>query len=115
LRRRTTSQFTLKRAEMQMSTLDSYQYNNDTTILYIWAWKRWRWSLWKCLQKNNKKEDKRYLNWCSIFDWQKARNNAKPPDTAKLLWKAILSVLNPTLGCFYQISRKERLPVEPLY
>jgi len=27
-----------KRAEMQISTLDSYQYSNNTTILFIWAW-----------------------------------------------------------------------------
>jgi len=40
-----TSQFTLKRAEMQMSTLDSYQYGNNTTILCIWAWERCRPSL----------------------------------------------------------------------
>jgi len=24
------------------------------------------------------------------FPWKKARNNARPPDTAKLRWKAIL-------------------------
>jgi len=27
----------MKRAEMQMSTLDFYQYNNNTTILCFWA------------------------------------------------------------------------------
>jgi len=32
-----TSQFTLKRVEMQMSTVDPYQYNNNKTILCIWA------------------------------------------------------------------------------
>jgi len=32
-----TSQFTLKLAEMQMSTLVSYQYSNNTTVLCIWA------------------------------------------------------------------------------
>jgi len=49
-----------------------------------------------------KKEWKKtVLNWCSIFHWQKARNNARPPDTAKLRWKPILSALDPTFGCFY--------------
>jgi len=46
-----TSQFTLKQTEMQMSTLDSYQYSNNTTILYIGAWERCRPSVWKRLQK----------------------------------------------------------------
>jgi len=32
---------------------------------------------------------------------KKARINARPPDTAKLRWKARLSVLDPTFGCFY--------------
>jgi len=36
-------------------------------------------------------------------------------DTAKLWWKARLSVLDPTFGCFYQISRKQRLLVETLH
>ena len=48
LRRGITSQFTLKRAEKQMSTADSYEYSNNTTILCIWAWERCRPSLWKC-------------------------------------------------------------------
>jgi len=37
VRRDITSQFTLKRVEMQMSSLDSYQYSNNTTMLCIWA------------------------------------------------------------------------------
>jgi len=57
LRRGITSQFTLKREEMQMSTLDSYQYNNNTTVLCIWAWERCRPSVWKRLQKNEKEEN----------------------------------------------------------
>jgi len=48
-----------------------------------------------------RKRKERLLNWCSIFRWQKARNNARPPDTAKLRWKEVLSVLDPTFGCFY--------------
>jgi len=36
---------TLKRAEMQIVSLDSYQYSNNTTILCIWAWERCRPSL----------------------------------------------------------------------
>jgi len=32
---------------------------------------------------------------------EKARNNARPLDTAKLQWKARLSVLDPTFGYFY--------------
>jgi len=68
---------------MQMSTVDFYQYSNNTTILCIWAWERCRPSVWKRLQKKNEKE-KTALNWCTIFHWQKARNNARPPDTTKL-------------------------------
>jgi len=47
MRRGITSQFTLKRAEMQMSTLDSYQHSNNATILCIWVWERCKPSLWK--------------------------------------------------------------------
>jgi len=72
--------------------------SNNTTILCIWAWERFRPSLWKWLQKRMKKK---VLNWCSIFHWQKARNNARPPETAKIWWKAILSALHPTFRCFY--------------
>jgi len=39
-----------------MSTFDSYQYSNHTTILCIWAWDRCRSSVWKWLQKKNGKE-----------------------------------------------------------
>jgi len=39
-----------------MSTLDSYQHNNNTTILCIWAWERCRPSVWKWLQKRLKKK-----------------------------------------------------------
>jgi len=67
-------------------------------ILCIWAWERFRPSAWKWLQKKNEKEKN---GWCSIFHWQKARNNASPPDTAKLRWKARLSVLDPTFDCLY--------------
>ena len=56
-----TSQFTLKWAEMQMSTLDSYQYSNSTTILWTWVWEWCRPSLWKWLRKRMKKKKKRYL------------------------------------------------------
>jgi len=41
---------------MPMSTLNSYQYSNNKTILCIWVWKRCRPSLWKRLQKKNEKE-----------------------------------------------------------
>jgi len=41
-------------------TLDSCQYSNNTTILCIWAWERFRPSVWKRLQKKwNRKH--RYL------------------------------------------------------
>jgi len=40
-----------------MSTLHSYQYNNNTTVLCIWAWERCRPSVWKRLQKNEKEEN----------------------------------------------------------
>ena len=42
MRRGISSEFTLKMAEMQMSTVDSYQYSNNTTILCIWARERFR-------------------------------------------------------------------------
>jgi len=51
--------------------------------------------------KKRMKKKKAVLNWCSIFHWQKACTNARPPDTAKLRWKARLSVLDSTFGCFY--------------
>jgi len=41
---------------MQMSTLESYQYSNNTTMLCIWARERCRLSVWKRLQKKNHKE-----------------------------------------------------------
>jgi len=56
--------------ERQMSTLDSYQYSNNTTILCIWAWERCMWYLWKWLHKRMKKK-KWVLNWCSIFPEKK--------------------------------------------
>jgi len=33
-----------------MSTLDSYQYSDTTTILCIWTWDRFRPFVWKRLQ-----------------------------------------------------------------
>jgi len=43
-----------------------------------------------CMKAVIEKEWKRKkLNWCSVFHWQKACNNARPPDTAKLWWKTI--------------------------
>jgi len=47
---------------MQIFTLDSYQYSNNTTILCIWAWGRCRPSVWKRLRKKNEKK-KRYLKY----------------------------------------------------
>jgi len=41
---------------MQMSTLDSCQCSNNMTILCIWAWERFRSSVWKRLQKKNEKK-----------------------------------------------------------
>jgi len=60
-------------------------------------------------------KNKKTVLLCSIVHWQKARNNEKSPGTAKLRWKARLPVLDPTVGCFYQVSRKQRLLVETLY
>ena len=34
-----------------------------------------------------------FLTWCSTFHWQKAPNNARPPDTWELRWKALLPFL----------------------
>ena len=61
-----------------------------------------------CMKAFTAKEWKRkntVFNWCSIFHSQKARNNTRAPDTAKLRWKAIFSVLDPTIGSFCKISR----------
>ena len=60
LRRGITSQFTLKRAKLQMSTLDSHQYNNNTTILCIWAWDAGR--LYEIGYRKRMKKKK----WCLI-------------------------------------------------
>jgi len=90
---------------MQISTPDSYQYSNNTTKLCICAWERFKSSVWKRLQKKWKR-NKRHLTDVQIST---DKNLARPPDTAKLRWKAILSVLDPTFGCFYWISRKQRL------
>jgi len=69
----------------------------------------------KAVTKKEWKRKKRYPAWCSLSTDKKARNNGRTPDTAKLRWKARLSVLDTTFGCFYQISRKQRLLVETLY
>ena len=88
LRRSITSQFTLKRAEMQMSTLDSYQYSNNTTIWHIWTWHAGILNESGYKKRMKKKNSGSLLSWCFIFHWQKA-------------------VLDPTSGCFYKISRKQ--------
>ena len=66
-----------------------------------WVRERCRLSVWKWSQKKNEK-GRTVITWCSILRWQKAHNNARPPDTAELRWKAILSALYlcPTFGCF---------------
>jgi len=46
---------------MQMSTLDSYQYSSNTTIFCIWAWERFRTSVWKRLQKKWKSKNGTWL------------------------------------------------------
>jgi len=58
---------------------------------------------------------KRHLIDVQFFTDKKAHNNARLPDTAKTQWKAILLVLDPTFGCFYKISQKQRLLGETLY
>jgi len=42
---------------MQMPTIESYQYSNNTTMLCIWVWETCRPSLWKWLQKRMKKKN----------------------------------------------------------
>jgi len=75
---------------MQISTLDSYQYSKNRTILYIWAWDEYRSSVWKRLQKKNGKEKNGSLLDVQLFTGKKL---ARLLDTAKLRWKAILSLL----------------------
>jgi len=94
-------------SEIQMSTLDPYM----STVA---AWQcnasgrekdaACKQSLWKWLQKRNEK-DKRY-----IIDVQFSTDKklATGQDRHR---KAIFSVLDPTFGCFYYISRKQRLIV----
>jgi len=74
---------------------------NNTTILCIWAGR-----LYESGHRKRMKKKKVVFNWSSTFHWQTARNNARPLEIAKLRWKAILSVLDPTFGCCYKISRK---------
>ena len=58
------------------------------------------WPLDICLQEKNKKKEHYVLTCCSTFHWQKARNNARPPNPAELRWKAILSVLDAPFSCY---------------
>jgi len=77
----------------------AHEYSNNTIMLCIWAWERCRTSAWMWLQKRMKKKS-RARKWYSVFHWQKPRNNARLPDTAKLRLKAMLSVLDPTFVFF---------------
>jgi len=63
-----------------MSTLESYQYSNNTTILCTWAWERCKPSLWKWLQKKSEKEKKWYL----VFNFPLTRSSQQRK-TAKRL------------------------------
>jgi len=52
----------------------------------------------------------------AIFHWQKPRNNARPPDTEELRWKAILSVLDAIVWLLpARLSLKQGLLVQALY
>ena len=84
LRRSITSQFTLKREEMLMSTLDSYQHTNNTTILCIWVWERCRPSVWNRLPKRLKKK-KRYL-----IDVQISTDKSSQQHKTARHWKATM-------------------------
>jgi len=55
----------------------------------------------KVVTKKEWKRKKTVLSWYSLYQWQKARNNARPPENAKLRWKAILSVLDPAFSRFH--------------
>jgi len=68
---------------MQMSTLDSYQYSNNTTMLCIWR-ERDVGRLHESGYTKRMKKKKTVFNQCSIFHLQKARSNARRPETAKI-------------------------------
>ena len=53
-----------------------------------------------CLKEKNEMKEQYVLTCCSTFHWQKARNNARPPDPAELRWKAILSALDAPFSCY---------------
>jgi len=53
---------------MQMSTLDSYQHSNNTTILCIWLGVREMQAVcMKAVTENEWKRNGTYCNWCSMF------------------------------------------------
>jgi len=49
--------------------------------------------------------------WCSISTDKKLATTQDHQILQKHRWKGRLSVLDPTFGCFYQISRKQILLV----
>jgi len=63
---------------MQMSTLDSYQYSNNTTILCIRAWERFRPSVWKWLQKMNERTDIQFFADKELATTQDLRHYKSP-------------------------------------
>ena len=63
--------------------------------------------LWKWLQKKNEKE-KRCL---TDVQFSTDKKLATRQDRQR---KTIFSILDPTFGCFYLISRKQRLLVETI-
>jgi len=96
------------------STLSEQQYFVRDTAFQRTKWQdmlKLFWGAWPpsplsthMFTRKNEKE-RTALTWCSIIHWQKALNNARPPDTAtaELRWKAkLLSVLDGTFGCYQQ-------------
>jgi len=100
------SQLTLKRAEMQMSTLYSHQCSNNTTILCIWAWNRCRPSVWKRLQ-----ERKTVLKY--NFSLTKSSQQRKTASPHKTPIKNI--VLDSVWLFLIRFPPEQRLLVEALY
>jgi len=75
--------------EIQISTLDPYEYSSNMTMLCIWTWERFRPSVWKWLQRQNEKEKRHLID--VQFSTDKKLTTGQ--DRQK---KAIFSVLDPT-------------------
>ena len=93
LRRDITSQFTLKREEMQMSTLDSYQYIctlNNTTILCIMGVREMQAVCMKAVTKKWKRKKRYFIDVQFSTDKKlSTTQNRQTPEMSGLSYLAI--------------------------